>query len=244
MDVFGVVSRWLANAPIVPDGNATRPRTDRRGELYTEALWARLEALAEEGSLFAAMTVPGTGVTATAATGTVFSATQGLLTIANTDTPGAKNVIPLLLRLIITTAGTASTDLHIAHALDDGNRGSGGTPGLMTGVNVNGGFPNDAIAQVRFGVPTVAAAGANVRYLDTALLRGAIPIVKDVYEIVFGATDQPSGGVNLAQGNAAVISVLAPPIIIPPGKCYVLHEWSTARSAAQAAEARLLYAVR
>jgi hypothetical protein len=229
----------------VVDGNAIRPRADRRGELYTEALWARLEALAEEGSLFVAATVvPGTGVTATLATGTAFTAVAGLLTIANTDVVGGKNVIPLALKLIVTAAGTASTSVHVAHAIDDGNRGSNGTPGLLINQNVNMGMPNDTIAQVRFGVPTIAAAGPNVRYLDRAVLRNQIPIVNDIYVITYAASDQPSGGANLAQANASVISLPAPPIVIAPQKCYVLNEWSVARSAAQAYEAFLLYALR
>ena len=243
MDVFGIAARLLASAPVVPDTTPLRPRADRRWELYTEALWARLEALAEEGSLYVAWSgTPGTGVTATLATGTAFTNTAGLLTVANTDGVGGKNVIPLALKLIVTAAGTASTSVHLAHAIDDGNRGSAGT--LLTNQNVNMGLPNDTIAQVRFGVPTIAAPGANVRYLDRAVLRNQIPIVNDIYVITYAATDQPSGGANLAQASATVISLPAPPIVVAPQKCYVLNEWSPARSAAQAYEAFLLYALR
>jgi hypothetical protein len=237
-------ARSIAAAPIVPDGNLGQVRGDRRGELFVENLWNSMHALAEEGSLFVAQTAtPGTGITLSSATGTTFSDTQAIFGVNNVDP--TRDVIPLWLKLIITAAGTAGTDDHFAGRLDIGAGISGGTASL-TGKCVNPLYGSDVAAAIFAGVPTVAAATGkkfNVGRAEGRKAAAPAYIVGDVVTFIFGAIEQVQAQA-ITPTSAIGLVLPMPATIIPPGWCWALQEWMTARSAAQSAEVEFGYVVR
>jgi hypothetical protein len=248
----GLVGRSQRRITPSADGDQGPPRLDRTNELYVQNLWNSLHALAAEGSLHVAQTAtPGTGVTLTSATGTTYSATQGVFAVNNLDTTPSlggqgRDHIPLWLKLIITAAGTAGTDDHFASVLDQGVRASGGTA-TLAGRPVSGSFAGqDEASQIIAGVPTLAAATANARNLGRAEGRKAAApayIVGDVVTFLFGAVEQVQA--QAVTPTTAIGLVLPmPPVIIPPGWSWALLEWMTARSAAQSAEIEYGYVLR
>lgn len=248
----GILSRSRLNIAPTPDGRYGPVRLDRTNEMIVENLWNSLHQLAIEGSLYVATTpTPGTGITLTSATGTTYSATQGIFAVNNLDSLPSlgnvgKDIIPLWLKLIITAAGTAGTDDHFASVLDQGVRASGGTA-TLTGKNVNPNFAaNDVIAQIIAGVPTLAAATGNVRILGRAEGRKAAApayIVGDVVTFLFGAVEGVQAQA-ITPTTAIGLVLHLPAVIIPPGWSWALLEWMTARSAAQSAEIEFGYVLR
>src|SRR6185369_11739636 len=223
--IKGAVGRAARRLTPLVDGNEGQPRLGRFGEQYVENLWNSLHALTQEGSLFVAQTAtPGTGITLTSATGTNYSATQGIFAVNNLDTTPSlggqgKDIIPLWLKLLITGAGTAGTDDHFASVLDIGARASGGTA-TLTGKNVNPSFPaNDEIAQIIAGVPTLAAATNQIRNMGRAEGRKAAApayIVGDAVTFLFGAVEQVQAQA-ITPTTAIGLVLPMPPVIIPPG---------------------------
>ena len=235
-----IVAEALANSPMNVDQSEVSLRTARRGELVMVSLFGNgNQQVALEGSYFIAATAtPGSGITASAATGVAFSDTQGILTIFNNDAPGGKRIILDFINIIITTAPGASTSVAVAHKVDSGNRGSAGTVLGATGTNPKASAMDvgaASVAEVRFGVPTVAASSSAARNVGRNILRTILPVIGDQYIIKFAASDW-SGGGGAGTAGAQVLTLPAPPIVIGPQQCYVLQEWSPARNSAYSAE--------
>lgn len=244
-------SARTVNPQVEGSQSLSGPRLDRRMERFVENLWNSVHALAEEGSLFVAQTAtPGTGIVLSSATGTTYSDTNGIVGINNLDTnpslSGAgRNIIPLWLKLILTAAGTAGTDSHVASRLDRGARVSGGTQ--LTGKCVNPCYSaNDDVAAIFAGAITIGAATSEVRNAGRAEVRKAAApgyIVGDVIQFVFGGVEQAAPQA-ITPTTAAIVTIPMPAIVIPPGWSWVLNEWMTARTAAQSAEVELGYVLR
>jgi len=240
----GVIQRAARAVTPSPDGNFGPLRIDRRNEAFVQNLWNSMHALAAEGSLFVAQTpTPATGIVISAATGTTYGDTQAIFGVNNLDP--ALDVIPLWLKLIITAAGTAGTDDHFAGRLDVGAGISGGTA-VLTGKAADPLYANDASAQIYAGVPAVAAATNSVRRHGRAEGRKAAApayIVGDVITFIFGAIEAVQAQA-ITPTTAIGLVLHMPATIIPPGWCWALNEWMTARSAAQSAEVEFGYVVR
>jgi hypothetical protein len=247
--VQGILGRNLRRLNPLQDDQPAAPRLARYAEQYVASLWNSLHALADEGSLFVAQTAtPGTGITLSSATGTTYAATQGIFGVNNLDTTPSLNgagldIIPLWLKLIITAAGTAGTDDHFAGVLDKGARVSGGSAQL-TGKNVNPSFsPNDDIAAIFAGAPTIAAATNEARIIGRAEGRKAAApgyVAGDVITFLFGTVEQVQAQA-ITPTTAIGLVLPMPAVIIPPGWSWALLEWMTARSAAQSAEIEFGY---
>jgi hypothetical protein len=251
--LYGHTGHTLLTADANPENQEVPLRLSRRGEAFVENLWNGMQTTSQEGSYFIAATAtPGTGLTASPATGTTFVDTQAILAIDNLDIPPylggqAKRVILDFIAILITAAGTATTSVHVAHRIDGQNRGSAGTQLGATGVNPrasNSDVGSSSIARVLFGNPTVVAASPNVRNMGRNVLRGQIPVVNDLYVIKFGSAEMAAGGVSIGAATASAITVFAAPIIIGPGHSYVLNEWAPARTAAYSAECVVGYVER
>lgn len=249
----GQFGRQRSNVPFSSDGSIGGIRIDKYNEPIIESLWNTYHMLGIEGSLFIAQTAtPGTGITLTSATGTTYSDTNAIIGINNLSTgtslsgPGL-DVIPLWLKLVITAAGTAGTDSHVASRLDPGTaaRSSGGTQ--LTGYAASGSYgASDSTAAIFAGAITVAASSTKVRNLGRAELRKAAApcyIVGDVIMFLFGVIESVSPQA-ITPTTATMVTCPMPPVIIGPGQSWVLNEWMTARSAAQSAEIELGYVVR
>lgn len=250
--IKGLVGRSARKVVPATDGDQAPPRLGRLGDQYTANLWNSVHALADEGSLYVASTAtPGTGVTLTSATGTSYSATQGIFAVNNLDTTPSLNgqgsdIYPLWLKIVITAAGTAGTDDHFASVLDYGARASGGTATLV-GRNANTSFPaNDDTSQILCGVPTLAAATNQLRIVGRAEGRKAAApgyVAGDVVTFVFGSIEQVQAQAITPTTNIGLVLQL-PPVVIPPGWSWALLEWMSARSAAQSAEVEFGYVKR
>jgi hypothetical protein len=179
--LYGHTGHTLLTADANPENQEVPLRLSRRGEAFVENLWNGMQTTSQEGSYFIAATAtPGTGLTASPATGTTFVDTQAILAIDNLDIPPylggqAKRVILDFIAILITAAGTATTSVHVAHRIDGQNRGSAGTQLGATGVNPrasNSDVGSSSIARVLFGNPTVVAASPNVRNMGPQRIAG------------------------------------------------------------------------
>lgn len=240
----GAIQRAVRGITPSADGLNGPLRLDRRNEQFVQNLWNSIHALAEEGSLFIAQTpTPGTGVVLTAAAGTTFADTQAIFGLNNLD--NALDVIPLWLKMVITAAGTGGTDDHYAGRLDKAVGISGGSAQLI-GKAANPIYGSDAAANIFCGAPTVAAATALRYYLGRAEGRKAgapAYIVGDAVTILFGAPEQIQAQA-ITPGTSIGLVLHMPATVIPPGWCWALNEWMTARSVAQSAEVEFGYVVR
>ncbi len=232
------------------DGGYGPLRQDRTNEVMVENVWSDLHTLAVEGSLFIAATAtPGTGITFTSATGTTYSDTQAIFGVNNIEpTPSlngtGKDVIPLWLKIIITSAGTAGTDSHVASRLDKGARVSAGT--ALTGNCSSPSYTGGETSTLISVLPTVAAATAAVRNMGRGEVRKAgapAYVVGDCITFLFGCIEQIQAQAITAAGASNIVVPL-PGIIIAPGWSWVLNEWMSARSAVQAGEMEFGYCLR
>ena len=248
--IYGSTGRIVNRIQRQPDGRIQPARLDAGGELFVENLLNDHKALAVEGSYFVAQTpTPGTGITLTSATGTSYSDTNGIVGINNLDSLGqglqSCDIILDYVKVIITAAGTAGTDSHVASRLDIAARASAGS--TLVGKNVNGRYAaNDDVADIHAGAITIAAASNQVRNLGRAEVRKAAApgyIVGDVILFTFGTIEKVSAQA-ITPTTAAMIVLPMPQVIIPPGWSWVLNEWMVARTAAQSAEVEVGYIVR
>ena len=248
--IYGSTGRIVSRIQRQPDGRIQSARLDAGGELFVENLFNDHKALAVEGSYFIAQTpTPGTGITLTSATGTTYSDTNGIVGINNLDSIGqglqSRDIILDSVKLIVTAAGTAGTDSHVASRLDIAARASAGS--TLVGKNVNGRYAaNDEVADVHAGAITIAGASNQVRNLGRAEVRKAAApgyIVGDVILFTFGALEKVAAQA-ITPTTAVIIVLQIPQVIIPPGWSWVLNEWMVARTAAQSAEVEVGYIVR
>ncbi len=184
---------------------------DPQGALYVmpEEL-----AMADAGAYYHVGTVIGTPVAYSITT--AFSATAAYLILRNTASAGGLRVYPDFIKLLCTTAPASATAMHFAITSDPTNRyTSGGTAisaangNMLTSLNAAG------IADLHIGVPTIAAAGANVRTVERGQLRTVIPVVGDQYVFQFGGL--PSQGNTLNGTSPQIIQYSVPPVVLAPG---------------------------
>lgn len=246
--VRGFISR------ILPPAGADGPDSDRvirlsrYGDVKVEGVWPSDHALADEGSIFCASTLPGAtalqlGISAS------FSATAAAFVLANGDSAGGKRCFLKSLKLAQSVAPTSGVDLRYAVVLDNVNRiptvianavGAGqgpGTPATTSAyrapaacVNMDVpappvGLPFFPLSAAGGAPPTVPAAGQGARTIvGNGYIKNSIPVVKDQYVIQFGGVDY--GGTFQAAAALSKIVEHAPACVIGPGQCAVIHIWS------------------
>jgi hypothetical protein len=190
-------------------------------------------ALADEGVLF--MTNNAQSGIATP-TGTSFSATAGMLTITNTDTPGsptAKRLYVDNIVLVTTAAGSwasAGVNTQIVVTIDQGERySSGGTDLSANIVNPNMDGPaRTSIAKVRFGNLTLTSASGSVRTIcGLRILRPAVSatvadVVGECKCLNFGGVEGGMGS-SITVANANIYAMPMPPIILAPNSTMNIH---------------------
>lgn len=242
--VYGVTQELLASTEKDAEQAEQRFRVDSRGSQFVANLWNGMQASSIEGAYWIAQTAtPGTGITLSVATGTSFSDTQALLSINNTDSvnQNGKSIILDFITIVVTTAPTSATLMHLAHRIDSQLRG---TTGTRLGANSTSPKPSNmyiggnSIAEVFAlgGSAVSVAASSNIRNMGRNLVRGQIPVVGDHLTIKFGSAEMAAGGVNVAASTASAITLFAPPIVIGPQQSYVCNEWTVARTAALSGE--------
>lgn len=247
-EMKGITAEALLDAPTKGVGVMQSPRLMRRGELYVASLFNGLQAAALEGSYYIARTpTPGTGITLTSATGTAFSATNGIVGINNNDVKDdGRSIILDFITVILTAAGTAATSAYTVGQLDRLAKASGAT--TLSNFNVNGGLPaDDAVADIHAGAITIATAetGNAPRYLGGQVHRKAAApafVIDDVITWAFGRESFGNDAIIAATAINVVLGM--PPVVIPPGWTFNLLEWAVGRTAAQSAEVIVGYMVR
>ncbi len=226
----------VLNAPIIPDGNAANVRGGPHGEPYVISPYNGNQAAAVERSYytFAQEGTRNTGVNLTNATGTSYSAAQALLVVYNSNPPGGPDIIMDYLALKIDAAITGGTFWHIYHAMDQVNRYSSGGA-AMNGYNVDGAQPPGVLAYS--GVVVSTSAGPSVRDVGWNIIANGLSAIGAMHVIHFGRLEQPQSGAFTIPTTGVAVSVFdAPPVVIPPGSCYVMNEFQTARSATAVGE--------
>lgn len=197
--------------------------------------------LAAEGSYFTACSpTPGTGVIGHAAP-TSFDEAKPYLVVYNGST---LNLYPQFLQLNETVASVGGTMVQLTQTIDIGNRySSGGT--AMTVNNTNMASSNSASAVLCYQGAVVGTAASGSRRLlgNTVFRSGVIDIIRDQYQLVWGA---PDGTATTASRVATVaeFSRVCPPVCIGPGHSLLLTQWAAAQSTGPTWEALFGFVLR
>lgn len=219
----------------MPSDIASRAVVSTSGGLTAGASWpltSKGVLAAIEGSHFIARNpTPGTGIVGHAAP-TTLDDTKPLLVIKNNAAVSSGiNIILDYIRLRLTTAGTASTNVRFDIKTDTINRyTSGGTALSPVNVNTNSVIASNAL--VYYGAITAPAVGSNVRVMDGIEFRPVIGVVGDHYTLTFGSPDHPATA--LITSGTAICHAVANfhPVILGPGQTFLLHQWSASQSGA------------
>jgi hypothetical protein len=199
--------------------------------------------IAQEGSHFIVRNpTPGTGIAGHAAA-TTLDDTKPLLLIKNNSTTRDNIHIYLdYIRLRLTNAGTAGTNVRFDMKVDYVNRyTSGGTALTPINVNANSVAQSVALGNAYFGAITAPAAGTNVRLLDGYEFRPVIGVVGDTYTINFGGPSMPMTALQTSGAAITHSTVNFHPVVIGPGQTFLLHQWSASQSGAYQFEVTCSY---
>lgn len=230
--VQGVVQRDIRRTGPLAEQQPGTPRLNHLGEQYAVTPFTGLQAAGVEGSYtsWAQTGTRGTGVNLSNGTGTTYSALQAALIVANTNPDGGPDVVLDYFKILIDAVITAGTFWHVYHAMDFGNRYSSGGA-LMPALAINGksGGPPGILAYS--GVVVATAATNNVRDVGHNLLLNGVGVANMELVIKFGSLDPGQATFTTPTTGVAQTVVYAPPIVIPPGWCYVMNEFQTARTA-------------
>src|ERR1017187_2416913 len=158
---WGLVGRLISNMQRVLEGSAAVIRSGPYGEQVSEIITSKQQKANDEGSLFLTRTpTPGTGVASITAP-TAYVATSPYIVVTNGNQAGGKNIWLDYINLNLITAGTSSTNLQFATALDTIPRwSSGGSGGAGTNVAtvLQGPMPNNSGAPLGSGALVYAGA--------------------------------------------------------------------------------------
>ncbi len=242
--VWGKAQRLLGTAQKFTDGLAAIARYSAYGESVVEVITGKQQMLADEGSYFLTRTpTVGTGVASITAP-TAYVATSPYIIVSNSNQVGGKNIWMDYIKLNLLTAGTSSTNLQYATALDSIARySSGGSGGSGTGLAsiLQGPLPNNSGSQygsgalVYAGALVAVAAGTQNRILQNGFLRSAIAVVNDQYYFNFAGDDQVDQGLI---SGAAIVQRAIPhsPVCIAPGGSFLFHLFGASMAAATTCE--------
>ncbi len=198
--------------------------------------------VASAGQYFVARNVtPGTGLADHAAP-TTLDDLKAFLVVENGDTVGAasaKRIYLDFLKLFVTAAGTGGTNINMTGKTDTNATRRWASGGVVCPpINVNRDSAAASIATVNAGANITVAANA-ARIVHHQQVRPVIPVVGDTYLVDFGADSKAPS--NMAPAGVAIASLVvpAPPVIIGPAQCYLLHKWLAGQSVAGAYEFEL-----
>jgi len=249
--IQGFVSRVLASG--FPDDRdiAKTVRLKRYGELNISEADGNLYGYAEEGSLLVATSpTVGTGLTGVTAQ-TAFNATGPSTYVYNNEPMGGKSLYILSLKQIASAAATSSTVHYYACVLDPTYRAitTDNFATAIVPVNPNGNASVSVAPVIKFQssatVSVIAAASGSARVVGRGQL-GALNIVGDEFIINFGRGDHfGHPGLTAAQVSQNSKRVAnSPPVIVPPGGTFTIHQWALAQGASASPEFELVMVAR
>jgi hypothetical protein len=229
----GRVSRALPQRDVDGGRDGEPVRIGLYGDTYVIPMVRKQHALVDEGVMF----TTNNGQSGIASpTGTSFSATVGMLTLTNTDTPGntaARRIYVDNIVLVTTAAGgwaSAGVNTQIVVTIDQGERySSGGTDLSNAIVNPNMDTPvRTSVARVRFGNLVLTSASGSVRTVcGLRILRPAVSatvadVVGEIKVLNFGGVEAAING-SITIANANMISVPLPAIVLGPNSTMNVH---------------------
>lgn len=235
----------MAIARPLPSANAdggvvTPSRTGTYLEAYVLSLTGKEMFFADEGSYHMALTpTPGTGVIGTVSIAAITDVSPTMV-LYNAST--TKRIYPQFLNLHETVVSTAGARVQFTFYLDTINRWTSGGTALVNGNCQSGGATDTSLAG-HVGAIVSPATSTKV-LIDHVVFRGAIDVVEDQYEFVFG------GNTGMTGSGAAVVTTVQhitkhlPPVCILPGHSLVMHQWAGSQANAPTYEYRLAYCAR
>lgn len=242
----GFVSRLLPSAFTDDRDDAKPVRLGRYGELKLSEADCNLYGYCEEGSLMVATSpTVGTGLVGVTAQ-TTYNATGPSVYVYNNEPAGGKSLYIGSLKQIASAAATSSTVHYYAAVLDPTYRAitTDNFAAAIVPINPNGNLPVIATPVIKFQssatVSAIAAASGSARVVARGQL-GALNIIGDEFIINFGRGDHIGHpGLTAAQAsqNSKRVSN-APPVIVPPGGTFTIHQWALAQAASASPEYEL-----
>lgn len=228
---MGLISGVKSTLLPAKNGNVNQNlRMDDYGNPFAlQGLPASLTA-ALEGSLFVARHVPAAGGSGIAlGITTAFVDTTPGLVLSNAESAGGKTYLPLYIRGRITAAGSTTSSSEVSVEVDAANRFvSGGTSLTTTIANTNPLNTTASKATLVAGAITAAAAGANRRFVGSALAKvqtAPCYTVNDVLLMTFGSTPQFAHQAQVIGAGTTVETIHLPfaACAVPPGGSLVLN---------------------
>jgi hypothetical protein len=217
----------------VADGVVQPVRLSATGESLVVPIGSGDYILGVEGSYFKAINSTfNTAVAMSIAAATVFSETQGSITIRNSNAASGKDIFLDYIKVVIAAAGTGNTNLLYSYQIDNTIRySSGGT--ALTINNCNSGIANTTGAVIHAGALTLNTAGGSARKLcgGAIVIRAAAPAAQDIMIFNFGNVD------TTATAPGAAVVTPCGPVLLPAGSnhTFVMHFFGASQSAAPTA---------
>lgn len=230
--IFGIPIRTRASVVTSFDNNPAPFRTNQNGEAVVTSLYPAFQQAAVEDAYFtfANTGTRGTGVNMTIAAGTTYASTQALAVIDNLEAVvGGRDIVLDYIVIKQDAVDTAGTAGFIYPTLDDGARySSGGT--AMTGKNASN--VSNPAGNFYTGAITATSATSGARDLMGVKYSAGVGVADLWMCFKFGGLDPGMlGGNAVPATTAGYFTWYLPPVVIRPGKSFVLNEYKTSRNA-------------
>ncbi len=130
--------------------------------------------------------------------------------------------------------------MYFTQVLDTGNRLSSAGTALVP-QNTNYASAAKSAAAISIGAPVATANSGLSRTISHHTFRGAtIDVVHDRFVFNWGLAS--SDGSVIPSATYGHFSVNCPPLVIPPGASFLIHEWETSQSTGATYEFEFGYA--
>lgn len=218
-----------------------------RGNPFAEQVTSSTSAkpnyqlLAEDSYHVAQNATPETGIIGHASV-TVFDATKPTLVVRNSATAAQGSYIWIdQIHLLTSVVGAAATS-HRYQILVDGATRALSTPGTVLAVrssNTDASATTTSKAIINFGAIVAAAASADVRIVDSGVLRQGVGLAGDQFWLNFGDAVVPQNYLQALTNAMCHVSINVPPVILAPGASMYLYTYGPAQTTAVTYEPKL-----
>ena len=186
---------------------------------------------AAEGAFFTSW-IAATAGTTTATTTQALGTTAPALVMFNDQPVGGKSIYMRYAEFIATAVVTGTTSVEHVGVLNSGSIHTTVGTLMSTPVNVNGDSGAGSLTKLYGGVNVCSTPAAASRIVHTGTLSNSIPIVLDIWRLVYGEDVTSPLSMIGTMTLVKKINASLPPVIIPPKTYYTLGFWGASWQAA------------
>ena len=166
-----------------------------------------------------------TASTAVATTTQALGTTSPVLVMFNDQPVGGKSLYMRRAQFLTTTAVTGITSVEHVGVLNSGSIHTTVGTLMSTPVNVNGDSGTGSLTKLYGGVNVCSTPAAASRIVHAGTLSNSIPIVLDVWDLMYGEDTSTALAMIGTMTLVKKITAALPPVIVPPRTYYTLGFW-------------------